>query len=661
MYFKIALNNLKKSFKDYGIYFLTLTFAVCIFYSFNSIGNQNAMKDISESTRSYMIMIKNGIYSVSILVSFILGGLILYANNFLVKRRKEELGIYMMLGMGKRRISQILVMETFLIGIISLLVGLGLGIILSQGLSVFAVKLLNLSIAQYGFSISLSAIVKTIIYFGIIFLIVMIFNVFVINKYKLIDLLIASRKNEEVKVRNPLISSTIFILGVLSLSAGYYLILKYGMEMQKFSQISVPVLLGVIGTLLFFFGIAGFILHVVKKYNKVYFRGLNIFVTKQISSKINTNFLSMSVISLMLFVAIVALSSGLGLKNSREKTLVETTPFDATVTAFNDGNAKNVSVERVLKEKNIIIPKDYTQVGYEVYDSKIKLSTLLGNEDFRGSVQLIKVSQYNKLMELEGKPTVKLTGNEALMTSDDNNTITLLNKYLASGKKMNINGVDYSFINRSVLNRTYMTTGIPANECTIIVPDDAVKGLDIEESLLNLNYKNDLKSGDKFVQDLRLKYGFEGGDYNNLSLYAYTKTEAYAKSNGIITIALFITIYLGIIFLLTSAAVLALQQLSEASDSIDRYKSLRKIGVSQKMINKSVFYQIFIYFGAPLVLAIVDSIVGVKFTNKFIVSSGKASILIPSMITFMLLMIIYASYFMATYLSYKNVIKEKDI
>lgn len=661
MYFKIALNNLKKSFKDYGIYFLTLTFAVCIFYSFNSIGNQNAMKDISESTRNYIIIMKNGIYAVSILVSFILGGLILYANNFLIKRRKEELGIYMMLGMGKRRISQILVMETFLIGIISLLVGLGLGIILSQGLSAFAVKLFNLSIAQYGFSISLNAIVKTIIYFGIMFLIVMIFNVFVINKYKLINLLIASRKNEEVKVRNPLISSTIFILGVLSLSAGYYLILKYGMKMEKVSQISVPVLLGVIGTLLFFFGIAGFILYVVKKYNKVYFRGLNIFVTKQISSKINTNFISMSVISLMLFVTIVALSSGFGLKSSMEKGLAETTPFDATVTAYDAGDAKNVSIEKVLKEKNIVIPKDYTQATYEIYDSKINLSTLLGSDKFRGSVELIKVSQYNKLMELEGKPTVKLTGNEALMTANDNKTITLLNKYLASGKKVNINGVDYSFINKSVLNRSYMTTGIAANQCTIIVPDNAVKGLDIIGSILNLNYKNHLKSGDKFVQDLELKYGFNEITYNNLNLYAYTKTDVYAKSKGIETIALFITIYLGIIFLLTSAAVLALQQLSEASDSIDRYKSLRKIGVSQKMINKSVFYQIFIYFGAPLVLAIVDSIVGLKFTNTFIISYGKSSILIPSMITFVLLMIIYASYFVATYLSYKNVIKEKDI
>ncbi|WP_163277545.1 FtsX-like permease family protein, partial [Clostridium sporogenes] len=184
MYSKIALKNIKKSYKDYTIYFLTLILAVCIFYSFNSIESQKVLIEIE-----FMSEIMKTISGVSVLVSIILGGLIVYANNFLIKRRKKELGIYMILGMGKRKISRILVTETFIVGVISLVGGLILGIGVSQGLSTFTLKLFDVGMDEYKFIVSTSAICKTILYFGTMFLLVMIFNVFVISKYKAIDLL----------------------------------------------------------------------------------------------------------------------------------------------------------------------------------------------------------------------------------------------------------------------------------------------------------------------------------------------------------------------------------------------------------------------------------------------------------------------------------------
>lgn len=658
MYFKIALNNVKKSFKDYGIYFLTLTFAVCIFYAFNSIGNQSAMKHINGSTAEYIVLIKNAMSMVSVFVSLILGGLIIYANNFLIKRRKKELGVYMMLGMGKRKISQVLVMETFLIGLISLAVGLGLGIILSQGLSTFTAKLFELSTVQYGFSISISAIVKTIIYFGIIFALVMIFNIFVINKYKLIDLLTAGRKNEKVKVRNPLVSFVIFIIGIALLIAGYYLILTKGTEMSSISQLAIPVVLGSVGTFLFFFGIAGFILYLVKKNDKVYLKGLNIFVTKQISSKINTNFVSMSIISLMLFVTIVALSSGLGFKNSLESSMEATTPFNATIQVLNGGDSGNLTIDQVLKQNKIEIPSDFVKSIHNTYDSGVKISTLVSNSKYTFDADVMPVSQYNKVMEMEGKPTVTLGENSILITSDNNTIIPGLDNFLRSNKKLTLNGKTYNAENKTVLNRSYQSTGMTINTATIVAPDDAVKGLKLTGSYLNLNYKN-VETGDKFVDKLGEKYNIKTMKNNDFCLLTVTKTSIYAQNKGMTAMILFITIYLGVIFLLTSAAVLALQQLSEASDSIGRYKSLRKIGVSDIMINKSVFYQTLIYFGAPLSLAIVDSIIGLIFTNKFVSMFGNQNILMPSLLTFGLLMVIYIGYFIATFVSYKNVIKEK--
>ena len=212
MFSKIAINNVKRSFKDYTIYFLTLTFAVCIFYSFNSIEAQKAILEINKSTASYVTMLNNFIAGASVFVSFILGGLIIYANNFLIKKRKKEMGIYLTLGMSKGRISRILILETLIIALMSLVVGLALGVIVSQGLSVITARLLVVDMTGYKFIISFEAIIKTALYFGIIFLLVMTFNQFTISKYKLIDLISAAKKNERVRLKNTFASVVIFLI-----------------------------------------------------------------------------------------------------------------------------------------------------------------------------------------------------------------------------------------------------------------------------------------------------------------------------------------------------------------------------------------------------------------------------------------------------------------
>ncbi len=224
MYSKIAISNVKKSFKDYTIYFLTIDFAVCIFYSFNSIESQNALLDMNKNQAEYMTIITTLISVVSVFVSFILGGLILYANNFLIKKRKKELGIYMTLGMRKGKISTILLMETLIVGILSLIAGLLLGLVVSQGLSLFTAKLFDVEMAQFKFVISGSAILKTILYFALIFGVLMIFNTRIIAKYKLIDMLTAARKSENIKIKSPVVSSIIFVVAMIILGTAYYLV-----------------------------------------------------------------------------------------------------------------------------------------------------------------------------------------------------------------------------------------------------------------------------------------------------------------------------------------------------------------------------------------------------------------------------------------------------
>ena len=212
MFFKLAIHNVRRSLRDYAIYFLTLTFGVCLFYVFNSMDSQQAMTSLNSNQREIIQLLTSAIGYVSIFISFILGFLVVYSNRFLMKRRKKELGIYMLLGMDKGKISRILIIETLLIGIFSLGIGLAVGIFASQGLSAITAGIFEMDLSSFQFTFSLSAFYKTLLYFGIIFLIVMIFNTISISKYKLITLLQASRKNESFKVRNIWISIIAFIV-----------------------------------------------------------------------------------------------------------------------------------------------------------------------------------------------------------------------------------------------------------------------------------------------------------------------------------------------------------------------------------------------------------------------------------------------------------------
>lgn len=213
MLFKLSVKNMKKSFKDYAIYFLTLVLGVAIFYMFNSLDSQQAMLEVSTSTREIIQLMISMLGYVSVFVAVVLGLLIVYANNFLINRRKKEFGIYMTLGMGKRQISKIILIETILVGVLSLITGIIIGIFASQFMSVLVGKLFEADMTKFQFVFSKDACIKTCVYFAIMYIAVMIFNTITISRYKLINLLTAIKKNETVKIKNPIISILVFLVG----------------------------------------------------------------------------------------------------------------------------------------------------------------------------------------------------------------------------------------------------------------------------------------------------------------------------------------------------------------------------------------------------------------------------------------------------------------
>ena len=675
MYFKIALNNVRKSFKDYSIYFLTLTLGVCIFYAFNSIGDQKAFLELGKRQAEYIKVLQGLISGISVFISCVLGGLILYANNFLVKKRKKELGIYMTLGMGKNKISKILTYETALVGIISLVVGLGVGIIVSQGISAFASKLFEVSLSDYKFLLSTDAILKTVLYFGIIFILVMIFNTFVISKYKLIDMLTAAKKNEDIKIKNPILTAIIFFISLGLLGVAYKLVIKVGLNPTDRMFLG-SIVLGILGTLLLFFSLAGFVLYVLQKNKNIYLKGLNIFVLRQMNSKINTNFLSMTVICLMLFLTISTLATGLSFKNALEKGLENTTPFDASATYYIDEDSKIKTAEESIKELGFKFNPEDKIVSYNEYKlEKTNLESLL-NKNAEGKnkkeiveamtykgTNAISISSYNDIRALSGEKSLSLANNEVLISSNLGEVENTLKNILKNNEKIEIDGKEYKIANNAligegkVIKEAFESTGMTNNFFTLIVPDNIVSNLKPIANKININFpknSNEEERVQKLFNEYRdgvvdsSKYGFVNG---------YTKARIYEDNNGMTNIVLFIGIYLGVIFLISSTAVLALQQLSEASDSIDRYKSLRRIGVSQKMINKSIFTQVSIYFGLPLVVALVHSVVAIKVVNGFLTMFNRPDIGVSSLVTALIMVIVYGGYFYATYTGYKSTVK----
>ncbi len=668
MYSKIALNSVKKSFKDYTIYFLTLTFAVCIFYSFNSIESQKAMLDLSTSQREYMKLFASVISIASIFVSFILGALIIYANNFLIKKRKKEIGIYTTLGMPKRKISNILLIETVLIGVISLGVGLILGIILSQGLSVLTAKLFMGTMTNYQFTFSISAVLKTILYFGIIFLLVMIFNTVIISKYKLIDLLNASKKSEKIKMKNPIISSIIFSLAVIFIIIAYVFVNKSNLDVMSI-YFNLSIILGVLGTFLFFFGLSGIVLYVVQRNKNIYLKNLNIFIVRQISSKFNTNFLSMSLICLMLFVTTVMLSSGLGFKNTMEQGVKRTTPFDASVQIYYSDDSVS-QVDKINQDINNQLSK-YTNKSYMAQYNLEGVSTRnilldytsgtmkkLIDNNYNDSTMAVSISQYNKMRELRGQKPIDLGNNEILILSDVQKFQEPINEFIKNNGKVNIYRTEYKVQNDKAIEEPLYSSGIAINTITLVVPDKIVENLVPYTGYININYTGN--NAEKKTQETNIENIFnklENRENNYYGISTATRNQLYEQSLGLSAIVIYLSIYLGIVFLIASAAVLALQQLSEASDSIERYKALRKIGATDKMINKSIFIQTLIYFIAPLSLAIVHSIVGIYVTNDFISVFGNTNIISSALITLAFIILIYTGYFYATYTGYKRIIK----
>lgn len=686
---KLSLKNIKKSIKDYAIYFFTLILGVAIFYVFNALGSQTVMMDVSSSTEELIELMMTMLSEVSVFVSFILGFLIIYASRFLMKRRNKEFGVYLTLGMSKRKISLILFFETLFIGIISLVVGLGIGIILSQLMSLVVANMFEADLTKFAFVFSSSSCIKTIIYFGIMYLFVMIFNTYIVSKCKLIDLLNGAKTSEKIKLKNPILCIIIFIISCLVLGKAYHLVTVEFLTLQEAENILVPIVMGCVSTFFIFWSLSGLLLRIARSMKNFYYKGLNSFTLRQFSSKINTTVFSTTIICLMLFITICLLSACLTMKNSMNANIKELAPADFMFTTnmnmdkyydsfrtygYNDNKIKN-SHYTVLEMFNIFNyditrdVKEYVEINtYATPD--LTMNHTLGSKldsvrtsfpflQYDTKESIIKISDYNKVARLYGNEEYSLKDDEYMIVADFKSMVEIRNMALENGETINLFGhtlkPKYNSCQDGFLEMSsnHINTGI------ILVSDNVINEDYLVQNHLIGNYntsdKNEIEEIENNINALAKNP--KANDY--LLPSGSTRLSIKEATTGLSAMVTFIGLYLGVIFLISSAAVLGLKELSESSDNKQRFRMLRKIGTDEKMINKALFRQIAIFFILPLILALIHSVFGIMFAMKILEVFGNDQLLPSIIMTTIFMVIIYGGYFLITYYCSKNIIKER--
>lgn len=654
---KLAFKNAGKSVRDYAVYFFTLVLGVSVFYMFNSIYAQKDIMEVTETQNDSMIALCQLLSIISVFVAVVLGFLIVYANNFFIKRRKKELGIYMTLGMEKSKISIILVLETLVMAIAALLLGLVVGVFGSQFMSVFTASIFEADMSGFRFVFSVDGLVKSVLYFAIIFVVVILFNIVAINRYKLIDLIYGGRKNEELKVRNIWVSIGIFVVSLISLAVAYILILKNGMvniNALFFTSIG----LGTLGTLLFFFSISGMLIKLIQSRKNVYYKNLNMFVTKQLSSKINTNFVSISVVCIVLLLVIGIFSCGYSVQNSFSTQLRENIIYDFSL--YGDSSFETTIYESLPED---VKQQDITWQEYSIYSSEEKLHYSDFPLDFssgffdmgKESLSIVLLSDYNKMLEMQQKQGIALGEEEYLILAPNELFQDTARQFCEKNISLPLfDGVTLSPTDNTVSriitdNQGFGGIYFVVSDCY----EQQIKELsDSSNRILNINCKSD-------EQASQVKASLEKQNDDNKAYYYYqSKQGIYENAVGTKAIVAFLAIYLGIVFMISCAAILAIQQLSEAADNKSRYELLHKLGTDKNMIYKALFKQILCYFLMPLLLAVVHSVVGITAANEVIKVFGRIDVTKNIIVTACVIIGVYGAYFGLTYMGSKSIISK---
>lgn len=714
---KLAWGNVRRAGRDYLVYLLTLTLGVTVFYAFNTISMQVDIAGIDEEGLAQVMgsMLGYLTYFLAGVMSF----LMVYANNFIMKRRKKEFGLYQVLGMGRGRVATIMALETVIVSVVAFVAGIVLGVGLSQLMTFFTASLFKTQIANFHFFFSVHAFNLTLACMLVMFVLTLLLNLRAVRRTKLIELMGAERRNESIKTRNPWIAIAIFAVGVVLVGVAYYRLLRDGFPLtatdsklqEAMNQFGITTAMVTVGTFALFWGLSGMLIKLLQSLRGVYWRGLNMFIVRQLAAKVNTVCFSMGVIAMILFLAITSVTCGMSIASVMNENLERYAPADMSQTYVyytpdtldyykeyvnpseadrmvladttvdlypawhgkdksadnNDETGKKVNIADVAGEHvQIDSYLSYPFGGSSPSVSAGEMCKTMGEKlpkAFGGSkadamgLFVTPASQYNKLRQMMGEEPVSIGRDQYLLTCDmGGELIDLYTKYMAGGHALTLGGhtlkpaTDKSDEDTAAIANSAMGS----NPGTVVVADELLSQLNLQpySSSLLVNYKQgmDTTEADESIEYTVLdNLLVDGKEPGSWGIFI-TRSEMYAQAaqmNGLIS---YLAIYIGFVLLVACAAILSIQQLSNVADGSRSYRVLAQIGCDDRQICHSVMAQQAVFFLFPLAVGLAHSFVALKVIIELVSIFGNMSIGGTVGLTCVIFLAAYGGYFLVTYL-----------
>lgn len=714
---KLAWGNVRRAGRDYLVYLLTLTLGVTVFYAFNTISMQVDIAGIDEEGLAQVMgsMLGDLTYFLAGVMAF----LMVYANNFIMKRRKKEFGLYQVLGMGRGRVATIMALETAIVSVVAFVAGIVLGVGLSQLMTFFTASLFKTQIANFRFFFSVHAFNLTLACMLVMFVLTLLLNLRAVRRTKLIELMGAERRNESIKARNPWIAIAIFAVGVVLVGVAYYRLLRDGFPLtatdsklqEALNQFGITTAMVTVGTFALFWGLSGMLIKLLQSLRGVYWRGLNMFIVRQLAAKVNTVCFSMGVIAMLLFLAITSVTCGMSIANVMNENLERYTPADMSQTYVyytpdtlgyykeyvnpseadrmvladttvdlypawhgkdksadnNDETGKKVNIADVAGEHvQIDSYLSYPFGGSSPSVSAGEMCKTMGEKlpkAFRGSkpdaigLFVTPASQYNKLRQMMGEEPVSIGRDQYLLTCDmGGELIDLYTKYMAGGHALTLGGhtlkpaTDKSDEDTAAIANSAMGS----NPGTVVVADELLSQINLQpySSSLLVNYKQgmDTTEADESIEYTVLDNLLVDGKEPGSWGTFITRSEMYAQAaqmNGLIS---YLAIYIGFVLVVACAAILSIQQLSNVADGSRSYRVLAQIGCDDRQIRHSVMAQQAVFFLFPLAVGLAHSFVALKVIIELVSIFGNMSIGGTVGLTCAIFLAAYGGYFLVTYL-----------
>jgi putative ABC transport system permease protein len=664
---KLAFGNMRKLLHDYAVYFLTLVLGVAVFYAFNTMSVQGDFLrgDVGE-TLSQVGQILDGL---TVFLAVILGFLMVYANNFLMRRRKKELGLYQVLGMRTGQVNVVLALETLLVAAVSFGVGIALGVLVSQVLLFVTARMFATTVQHFSFFFSTDAFMLTLACFGVIFVVMMLFNWITLLRVRLIDLMSSARQNEKQFVRRLPLSIVLTAAGLVLMGVAYWRLIRDGFPMDNSMQggFIITTIMVAVGTFVFFYGLAGTLTALLTHMRGFYWRDLHMFTTRQIASRVNTTALSMGVIALILFLAMTAMTTGMSICNTLNAMVEKGTPYSASISVLpTDPVADPIDLEAEVAKVGIDLSAvgSHATVRIAVIPSELegatstfqRISELTGETIPKGFEhamvgEVVSLSDYNAARALLGMEPVSLADGQYLLLCNMDQVEPFVNGGLEKGFSVTVGDVTLTPARATVIDdasAVLQDNGLGANPGTFVVADDLAASLPTYQQVIDVMYAGPTEEGDAALKGLEERLSDSLGERSALTTVD-TVTSVLADGTTTTGLISYMAIYIGFVLVIACAAILAIQQLSNASDSAGSYRTLSELGCSERLIFGSLRAQVAIAFALPLAVGLAHSLCAISVLNELVSAFGYSDALDGMTLGLVLFALVYGGYLALTY------------